>query len=109
MSPKDWLDYAVQVGILVGLVSAGYWGIRRWVSRIAADQRKTADQLQTSNGKTVAGYVEQVATRVEHIEASVTALAEQGSSNRDLANSALALARGAHERLDDHLLKHPDR
>ena len=111
MTAKDWLDFAVQISILVGALSAAlsavYLALRRWVRRqVAEPMQAVAAQVRTSNGTTMGGYAEQSAEKLDHIEATVGQLAEQSSANRDMANSALALARGVHERLDDHLMRH---
>lgn len=106
MAVTDWLNITVQIAVLVAALSAGYWGLRRWVQRAAVDARKAAGQLETSNGTTVAGYVEQSAGHLAEIRAAIGTLTARADSNRELATSALALARHASERLDAHLTGH---
>jgi len=87
------------VTLLIGL-GALYVGLRRWVERVAgAPARAAAEQLQTSNGTTVAGYVEALAKDVGELKTAHATTAEQ-------ASTALTLARHTSDRLDAHLSGH---
>lgn len=66
MTWADLLTAATQVVVLLSAIVAAYWGLRRWVQRAARDSEATARQVRTSNGKTLASYVE--ATSEEIVE-----------------------------------------
>lgn len=87
--------------VIFGGLGAGYVGLRRWVQRAAAPAQAAAAQLQTSNGTTVAGYIEQ-------IRADVSAIREEHAATRTELAAANALARHAHDRLDAHLTGHKE-
>lgn len=93
------LDAGGSLVVLVGGLAAGYWGLRRWVQRAAKEAQAVNEQLKTSNGTTVAGYVEQTAQQITEMRAELAA-------QRDTATMAHALARSAHDRLDAHLIGH---
>lgn len=102
MSVKDWTDLAQSVIASLALLGAGWLALRRWlknwVKGVAADSREAARQLTTSNGKTVAQYVEQVAQEVKE----VASLAQDSSRRADAAHT---LAQHVSSRLDEHLLR----
>jgi hypothetical protein len=87
------------VAVIAGIVAALVW-FRRWVrSQVAAPVQAAAKQLQTSNGTTVAGYVEQLAKDVAGLKDAYAATDERSIK-------ALAVAEHTSERLDDHLRIH---
>lgn len=99
---SQWMDLIVGALTALSLGVAGWLALRKWlkkwISEVAADSREAARQLSTSNGKTVAQYVEQVA---QEVKGAVT-LAQDSARRADLAH---ALAEHAHRRLDDHMIR----
>lgn len=105
------LPVLVQIATLFAALAAGYIGLRKWIARIAAAQQQAAQQiqtannrLQTTNGTTVAGYVEATAGRLDQISDSLTTLTETAEANRMIAQRAEAIAEATSKRLDEHLL-----
>jgi hypothetical protein len=93
--------------VIFGGLGAGYVGLRRWVQRAAAPAAAAAAQLQTSNGTTVAGYVEQLVKSVAEVRQEQAAQSAATAAASERAAAAETLARHAHQRLDDHLIGHP--
>lgn len=85
-------------------VAAIMYGIRRWIKTITATQEAAAKQLQTSNGTTVAGYVERSSKKLDELAAEVSKQQRVGVQNHEIALSAQALANSAHRRIDEHMI-----
>lgn len=81
-----------------------YLGVRKWVKKIARENEQAARQLKTSNGKTVADYVEGTAKDLASINVHINSLTAATQENRDRAVRAEAMAENAHRRLDTHLI-----
>jgi hypothetical protein len=105
---RSALEIGVQVVTLLAALTAGYVGLRRWVQRAAADTRAVAEQIQTNGASTIGTVIEHAAADVTEVRRQVEILTERSNTNRDLAMSALTLARSAHERLDAHLAGHKE-
>jgi hypothetical protein len=91
--------------VVGGFAGAGMW-FKRWVRQSVAEPvQAAAKQLETSNGTTVAGYVERLTKDMAAMREDLT---HRADTNRDLAMSALTLARSGHERLDAHLAGHKE-
>lgn len=105
MTVKDWTDLAQSIITSLALLGAGYLAFRRWLKRwvagIAKDSREAAEQLRTSNGTTVAQYVEQMDGKLN----AVNTLAQDTSRRLD---AVAALAQENSRRLDEHLLRGHD-
>lgn len=84
--------------IVAALLAIRRW-LKHWVKGVAEDSREAARQLTTSNGTTVAQYVEQVAGQVKE----VSALAQDTSRRVEAVST---LAEFTSRRLDEHLLGH---
>ena len=87
------LGYLVQLTLIGGGIGGMYLAVKRWVKDISGNTKKTAKQLETSNGRTVGQYVEDSAKQLDEI-------AEYGKENR-------TLIRHVADRLDAHLKGHP--
>lgn len=101
----EWTQLAVNVGLAVSMAAGGFFAFRRWfkawVGGVAKDSREAADQLRTSNGTTVAQYVERMDKQVKE----VSTLAQDTSRRVD---AVTALAELNSRRLDEHLLRGHD-
>lgn len=103
---NEWMQLVVAALTAIGLGTGGFLAIRRWLERklkgwmagVAEDSREAARQLTTSNGTTVAQYVERTDKRVN----DVTTLAQDTSRRVD---AVMALAEQNSRRLDEHLLR----
>lgn len=102
---NGWVQLAVGALTATGLIGAGLaWltrRVKRWVAGVAEDSREAARQLTTSNGTTVAQYVERTDRQVKE----VTTLAQDTSRRVD---AIAALAQENSRRLDEHLLRGHD-
>lgn len=92
--------------VILGGFAAGYVSLRRWIVRTAHPAQQAADQLRTSNGKTVAEHVESAVTQIAAVRSDLSALQQMAVTNRDIATAAQALAKSTSERLDRHLAGH---
>ena len=68
-----------------------YVGLRRWIKKVNEAQVGAAHQLKTSNGTTVAGYVEKSSKRIEQLGSDVTRV----QATADLL----------HRRMDEHMIR----
>ena len=98
------VPFLVAACALIAALAAGLRWIKRWIREVAAPVEKAARQLQTSNGTTVAGYVEGSAKQLDRIVDELNEQKKRSIENRDIATSALTLANNAHARLDQHLI-----
>ncbi len=103
------LAAAASLTVVVGGVAAALVAIRRWIRNVATPAQDAAHQLATSNGTTVANYVERVAGDVTDMKQELSVLGTWATENREIAQSALTLARHIGERLDAHLVGHEKR
>lgn len=109
MEAQGWLSLLSTALTVLLATGAVYVGVRRWVQRAAMDAQATRRQLEPAEaGTTVAAMVEQAVRELPQIREAVATLTTRSDSNRDLAMSALTLARSAHERLDAHLAGHKE-
>lgn len=103
---NEWAQLIVGVLTAVSLGVGGWLALRKWlrgwVRGVAEDSREAARQLTTSNGTTVAQYVEQTNKAV----AEATALAQ---TNAARIEAVAAVAEMTSRRLDDHLLRGHDK
>lgn len=90
-------------GVFAGLRWLGKKFDRR-IHEVAVSSRKTADQLQTSNGTTVAGYVEKTSKALDHITDRLDEQAKRAAENYQIATAASTAANLANDRLDRHLV-----
>lgn len=102
---NDWMQLIVSLLTAGTLAVAGYLALRRWLRRwiagVAKDSREAADQLRTSNGTTVAQYVEGMVKQIK----DVAAVAHDSARRAD---NAYSLAEHTSRRLDDHILRGHD-
>ena len=98
------VGFLVALGTLIGLCVKGYLKIKGWIAGIAQSSQQSAKQLATSNGTTVAGYIEGSSRKLDRLVEDMAEQKKLASENRDLAQSALTLANSAHARLDQHLI-----
>lgn len=104
--PATLAALASLVVVVGGIAGALLW-FRKWVrSQVAQPVQAAAEQLKTSNGTTVAGYVEHINEKMDDLGKRLGTLAEGQAQNLAIAVEGRALAKSAHERLDDHLLGH---
>lgn len=103
MKLSELTQLAYNILATAGLLVAALLAIRRWlkhwVKGVAEDSREAARQLSTSNGTTVAQYIERMDKQV----ADVATLAQDSSRRADVAHT---LAQHVSGRLDEHLLHH---
>lgn len=76
--------------VLIG-VGVLYVGLRRWIKKVNEAQVGAAHQLKTSNGTTVAGYVEKSSKNIDQLGADVS---------KTQATVSLL-----HQRLDEHMIR----
>lgn len=104
------VDLPVLVGVLVGVATLvglcvkGYLKVKGWIASIAQSTQKSEKQLQTSNGTTVAGYIEGSSRKLDRLAEDMAEQKKLAAENRNLATSAVTLANSAHARLDQHLI-----
>lgn len=68
-----------------------YVGLRKWIKKVNEAQVGAARQLKTSNGTTVAGYVEKASKNIEQLNTDMT--------------KTQATVNLLHRRLDDHMVR----
>lgn len=103
-----WLGAGASLVVVVGGIAGALLWFRRWVrAQVATPVQAAAKQLETSNGTTVAGYVERLVADVAEVRKEQAAHAASVAAAAEQAAAALTLARHAHERLDAHLHGHP--
>lgn len=102
---SDWMQLVVSVLTAIGLGAGGFFALRKWlrgwVAGVAEDSREAARQLTTSNGTTVAQYVERTDKRLN----DVSTLAQ---NNAIRIEAVAALAELNSRRIDEHLLRGHD-
>lgn len=104
------VDLVVLISVLVGLATLiglcvkGYLKVKGWIAEVARSSRQSADQLQTSNGTTVAGYIEQSSRKLDRLTDDMAVQKKVSAENREIALGAQTLANSAHARLDSHLV-----
>lgn len=98
------LTVLVLIVSLIGAGVAGFLRIKKWVRDVARSSEKTERQLKTSNGKTVADYVEGTAKDLGRINGHIEDLSKATEENRETSLAALTLARNLNERFDSHLI-----
>lgn len=76
--------------VMIG-IGVLYVGLRKWIKKVNEAQVGAARQLKTSNGTTVAGYVEKSSKNIEQL-------------NKDMTKTQ-AVVNSLHRRLDDHLVR----
>jgi uncharacterized membrane protein len=88
---SELLPMLASATLVVGGIAAALVAIRRWIRNVARPAQAAADQLATSDGHTIAQYVEQVAGDVTELKAS-------SRDNRTLIGEVS-------RRLDDHITR----
>lgn len=68
-----------------------YVGLRKWIKKVNDAQSTTTHQLKTSNGTTVAGYVEKSSKKIDTLTTDIA----------QTQNSVQLL----HKRLDEHMIR----
>lgn len=68
-----------------------YVGLRKWIKKVSEAQESATHQLRTSNGTTVAGYVEKSSKNIDKLA-------------RDVAQTQ-ATMNVLHQRLDEHMIR----
>jgi transposase-like protein len=68
-----------------------YVGLRKWIKKLNESQVKATQQLATSNGTTVAGYVERSSKNIEQLA-------------RDVCKTQ-ATVNLLHNRMDEHMIR----
>lgn len=91
----------VTIGDLLGFMNALlpvmfgigvlYVGLRRWIKKLNEAQAKATHQLATSNGTTVAGYVEKSSKNIDQLAKDVC--------------KTQATVSSLHRRLDEHMIR----
>lgn len=100
--------------VVLGGIGGGLAWLKRWLrQQVAEPTQAAAQQLATSNGRTVAQYVEGLTGDLESLTGDLARVSEElkvlsgwATQNRELANTGILLAKQAHERLDMHLTGH---
>jgi hypothetical protein len=80
------------IGVVVGLIGA----FVAWVRKLA----KIDEKVSTSNGKSIGAYSEETSVGVTEINRKLDMVIESLYDNKVLAQEALMLAKGAHDRID---------
>lgn len=83
-----FLNALLPVMLGVGVL---YVGLRKWIKKLNESQAHATRQLATSNGTTVAGYVEKSSKNID-------ALAKDVCKTQATVNSL-------HRRLDEHMIR----
>lgn len=100
------MDFITAIGLvsnfvlIAGVFSAGYFGFKKWIHRVAHNTGEMKRQLETSDGKTVGNFSEETAHDVDNLKKNVGILVERADQNADRSMEALVLAKHANERLD---------
>jgi len=68
-----------------------YAGLRKWLKQVASSQANATRQLKTSNGTTVAGYVEKSSKNIDKLTQEMT--------------KTKAVVNTLHRRLDEHMVR----
>lgn len=76
--------------VLIG-IGVLYAGLRKWIKKVNENQAKATHQLATSNGTTVAGYVEKSSRNIDALAKDVT--------------RTQATVQSLHRRLDEHMIR----
>jgi hypothetical protein len=76
--------------VLIG-IGVLYVGLRKWIKKVNEAQIGAAHQLKTSNGTTVAGYVEKSSKRLDQLSQDVTKM--EATTNL------------LHQRMDEHMIR----
>lgn len=76
--------------VLIG-IGVLYVGLRKWIKKVNEAQVGAAHQLKTSNGTTVAGYVEKSSKNIDQLNKEMT--------------KTQATVNLLHRRLDDHMVR----
>lgn len=89
---------------LIAALAAGLRWIKRWIKEVAKPAEAAARQVKTSNGRTMAEYIEGTARDITGMKESVSELSKTAQENRETSIAALTLARHLNERFDSHLV-----
>jgi hypothetical protein len=100
------LPALASVTLVVGGIAAALIAIRRWIRNVARPAQAAADQLTTSNGRTVANNIEAMVGDIQEVKGELSTLNTWSTENREVAHAALTLARHMSDRLDAHLAGH---
>ena len=76
--------------VLIG-IGVLYVGLRKWLKKVSESRVNATHQLKTSNGTTVAGYVEKSSKKID-------ALADDVNKTQSTVNLL-------HQRLDEHMIR----
>ena len=87
------LGYLAQLVIILGGIGGGYLAVKKWVKSVSKNAEKAAHQLETSNGKTVGEYVEEMAKAIPELQG----IARDNRTRIELLET----------RFDSHLKGHP--
>jgi TolA-binding protein len=89
---------------LIGALVAAFLRIKKWVSDVAKSSRATAEQLETTDDKTIADHVQESSREIGRINGHIEKLMKTAQENRDRSIRAETLAESAHVRIDRHLM-----
>lgn len=99
---NEWMQLVVAALTAIGMGAGGFFALRKWlrgwIAGVAEDSREAARQLTTSNGTTVAQYVERMDKQI----AEVNTLAQ---NNAIRIEAVAAMADVTSRRLDEHLVR----
>jgi predicted negative regulator of RcsB-dependent stress response len=83
-----FLNQLIPVLLGIGVL---YVGLRRWIKKLNEAQASATHQLKTSNGTTVAGYVEKSSKNIDKLSQEMT--------------KTKATVNLLHQRLDEHMIR----
>lgn len=103
----EWTQLVVGALTALSLGGGGFLAVRRWlrgwVADVAKDSREAARQLTTSNGTTIAQYVERMDKQLK----DVNSLAQNNVIRIEAVSAeSKAMAQENSRRMDEHLLNH---
>jgi predicted negative regulator of RcsB-dependent stress response len=76
--------------VMIG-IGVLYVGLRKWIKKVNESQISATHQLKTSNGTTVAGYVEKSSKNIDKLTQDVS--------------KTKATVNLLHQRLDEHMIR----
>lgn len=65
----DWSNLVSNIIVIVGGISAAYFGIKKWVKKVAKDTEYVKNEISTTNGNGTLGHqVEELHHRFDRVE-----------------------------------------
>lgn len=95
-----------QYVVIIGGLAAAYWGIVRWLRRVAGASERAEANLRTSNANTTGQLVEANHKQLVELRRELDVLASWTGQNRDGWQRALNVAERAAAMIDAHLAGH---